>query len=169
MPDFVRASLARLGVPGFRVFRWERHWHTPEQPFRDPSEYPPRLGRHVRHARHRAAGDLVGAGAAGRAAEGRAICRSFDSSPAAPTSSTRRSTPAVRDVLLEALFASGSDLLLLPIQDVFGWRDRINQPATVTDDNWTFRLPWPTDRLDEFPEARERRDRLRAWSEKHGR
>ena len=52
-------------------------------------------------------------------------------------------TPTVRDVLLEALFASGSDLLLLPIQDVFGWRDRINEPATVTDDNWTYRLPWP--------------------------
>ena len=34
--------------------------------------------------------------------------------------------------LLEALFASGSDLLLLPMQDVFGWRDRINEPATVT-------------------------------------
>ncbi len=72
--------------------------------------------------------------------------------------------PAVRDVLLEALYASGSDLLLLPVQDVFGWRDRINVPATVTDENWTFRLPWPSDRLDEAPEARERQDRLRAWA-----
>ena len=40
--------------------------------------------------------------------------------------------PSVRDVLLETLFASGSNLLLLPMQDVFGWRDRINEPATVT-------------------------------------
>ena len=31
---------ARLGVPGFRVFRWERHWHDAGQPFRDPAEYP---------------------------------------------------------------------------------------------------------------------------------
>ena len=75
----------------------------------------------------------------------------------------------MRDVLLETLFASGSDLLLLPVQDVFGWRDRINEPATVTDGNWTFRLPWPVDRLDEVPEARERQARLRAWSAKHGR
>jgi len=75
----------------------------------------------------------------------------------------------VRDVLAEALFASGSDLLLSPIQDVFGWRDRINQPATVTGDNWTYRLPWPSDQLGEIPEARERRDRLRAWSQNHGR
>src|SRR4029077_9092019 len=40
VPDFVRASLARLAVPGYCVFRWERHWHTPGQPFRDPLEYP---------------------------------------------------------------------------------------------------------------------------------
>ena len=26
VPDFVRASLRRLGVPGFKVLRWERHW-----------------------------------------------------------------------------------------------------------------------------------------------
>ena len=72
--------------------------------------------------------------------------------------------PAVRDLLLEALYASGSGLLLLPVQDVFGWRDRINVPATVTDDNWTFRLPWPCDRLDDVPESRERQARLRAWA-----
>ena len=75
----------------------------------------------------------------------------------------------MRDVLLEALFASGSDLLLLPVQDVFGWRDRINEPATVSDDNWTYRLPWPVDQLDEVPEARERQDQLRAWSERYAR
>src|SRR5581483_2422519 len=40
VPDFVRASLSRLGVPGYRVFRWERHWHTDGHPFRDPLDYP---------------------------------------------------------------------------------------------------------------------------------
>ena len=75
----------------------------------------------------------------------------------------------VRDVLLETLFASKSDLLLLPVQDVFGWRDRINEPATVTDGNWTFRLPWPIDRLDAVPEARERQATLRQWATRHHR
>jgi len=51
----------------------------------------------------------------------------------------------------------------------FGWCDRINEPATVNDRNWTYRLPWPVDRLDEIPEARERKDRLRSWSERYGR
>ncbi len=53
----------------------------------------------------------------------------------------------------KSLYASGADLLILPIQDVFGWRDRINQPATVGDGNWTWRLPWPVDRLLTEPEA----------------
>ena len=34
----------------------------------------------------------------------------------------------VRSTLLEALCASTSDLVILPIQDVFGWRDS-HQPA----------------------------------------
>jgi len=40
VPDFVRASLARLAVPGYKVFRWEREWHTPDHPFKDPTAYP---------------------------------------------------------------------------------------------------------------------------------
>jgi len=72
-------------------------------------------------------------------------------------------------VLLESLFASRSQLLLIPVQDVFGWRDRINEPATIGEHNWTFRLPWPSDRLDEEPEARERQAKLREWTEKYGR
>ena len=95
--------------------------------------------------------DLVG----GRAARG-AGGGARDSVGARPAHATRivarRSTrqacrTPVHEALLETLFASGSDTLILPIQDVFGWRDRINQPATVGDANWTWRLPWPTDRL----------------------
>ena len=75
----------------------------------------------------------------------------------------------VRDTLLETLYASGSDLLLLPVQDAFGWRDRINEPATLSDENWTYRLPWPVDQLDEIPEAFERKEQLRAWAKRYSR
>jgi hypothetical protein len=57
----------------------------------------------------------------------------------------------------------------MPFQDVFGWTDRINEPATVHEGNWSFRLPWPVDRLDEVEAARERRDQLRAWAAASGR
>ena len=168
VPDFVRASLARCGVPGFRVFRWERDWHAPGHPFRDPSAYPR---------------ESV---AASGTHDTEPLAVWWDEMPAedkrniSALATVRRMSggadisaapydPVVRDVLLETLFACGSDLLLLPVQDVFGWRDRINEPATVTSGNWTFRLPWPADQLDDVPEARERKDQLRAWSARYGR
>ena len=41
VPDWVRESLTKLGVPGCRVLRWERDWHAPGSPFLDPGDYPP--------------------------------------------------------------------------------------------------------------------------------
>jgi 4-alpha-glucanotransferase len=75
----------------------------------------------------------------------------------------------VRDALLETLFASQSNLLLMPIQDAFGWRDRINEPATISPGNWTFKLPWACDRMDHEAEPRERQSKLREWAMQHGR
>jgi len=168
VPDFVRASLARLRVPGFRVFRWERQWHTDGQPFRDPAEYPP------------ASVAASGTHDTEPLIEWWEEASADDRAKVARLPTIRRVTggasieqapydPAVRDAILEALFASGSDLLLLPLPDVFGWRDRINEPATIDGGNWTFKLPWRVDRLDEESEARERRDTLRRWAAAHGR
>jgi 4-alpha-glucanotransferase len=55
------------------------------------------------------------------------------------------------------------------VQDVFGWRDRINEPSTADAGNWMFRLPWPSDRLNDVPEARERQETLKAWAQRYGR
>jgi len=74
-----------------------------------------------------------------------------------------------RNALVETMYAAGSDLLILPIQDVFGWRDRINVPGHVSDRNWTFKLPWPVDRLESEPAAVACAERLRTWAERHGR
>ena len=49
------------------------------------------------------------------------------------------------------------------------WDDRINEPATAGENNWTYRLPWPVDALGDQDVARERQAALRAWSEKYGR
>jgi 4-alpha-glucanotransferase len=167
VPDFVRGSLARLGVPGYRVFRWERHWHAEGHPFREPADYPAvsvaasgthdteALGVWWAEASEDERRQVNAIATIQRLTGGAGI---LDADPA-----------TVRDVQLETLFASGSNLLLMPVQDVFGWADRINEPATVTDENWTFSLPWPSDQLDDIPEARERQDSLRRWAEQYGR
>ena len=168
VPDFVRASLARLGVPGFRVGRWEREWHLEGQPFRDTSEYPvvsvATTGTHDT--------EPLRVWWETASAEER---RAFNQLP-----SVQRLTggaglpdapfvPAVRDAIVAAMFEASSELVLFPVQDVFGWSDRINQPATVNDHNWTFRLPWAVDRLDTIPEARERQLALRREADRSGR
>jgi 4-alpha-glucanotransferase len=168
VPDFVRESLKRLAIPGFRVFRWERFWDLPAQPFRDPIDYPATsvatAGTHDSEPQvvwwenapieeRQAVGQLPTI----RALTGNQLLESL---PYDPT---------VRDTLLEALFSATSDLLLLAIQDVFGWEDRINEPATVQSGNWTFRLPWPVDGMNEVPIVRERTQTLQTWAERYGR
>jgi len=168
VPDFVRESLARLGIPGYRVFRWERDWNTDGQPFRNPSDYPPlsvaASGTHDT--------EPVAAWWDAASESERQQVSELPSVQLLTGGADLTHTPfdaAVRDILIEVLFASASDVLSLPVQDAFGWRDRINEPATVNDFNWTYRLPWLVDRLDDVSEARERKNQLRAWSERYGR
>jgi 4-alpha-glucanotransferase len=59
--------------------------------------------------------------------------------------------------------------VLLPIQDIFGWRDRINVPGTVGDGNWTWRLPFPLGDLGTRTDAAERAAFLRRLAGDSGR
>ncbi len=169
VPDYVRASLARLSVPGCKVFRWERRWLEAGQPFTDPVNYPtvsvatsgthdnePMVTWWIDLPRDERRAVLEIPSVQNRLSDQERL-RAIDQAPL---------SVAVRHAIVETLFASGSYLLILPIQDVFGWRDRINRPAIVNDENWTWRLPWLSDRLDEEPEAVAARDLLREWSTK---
>ena len=171
VPDFVRASLARLGIAGYKVFRWERHWHIEGQPFKDPREYPP-----------------VSVATSGTHDTEPMVIWWEDASPSereavlaipsvrallTPEDFATIDTPglphAIHGALLETLFASGSNTLILPIGDIFGWRDRINQPATVNEWNWTWRLPWPCDRMSTEPAAMQVARQLAEWCARTGR
>ena len=165
VPDFVRASLARLGVPGFKVFRWERHWHTEGQPFREPATYPPNSV--AASGTHDTEPMLVWWDRASDDEKQKVMAVATVQRLAGGVDLRQAPCATVRDVLLETLFASGSDLLLLPIQDVFGWKDRINDPSVVAESNWVYRLPWAIDRPG--PDARARQERLRAWAHMYGR
>jgi 4-alpha-glucanotransferase len=169
IPDFVRSMLRRMGVPGYRVLRWERRWDEPGRPFIAPASYPAlSVATSGTHDTETLAAWWQSADQAERRAVLSAIGPRVAGAPHAPAADGPFG-PGVRDALLEALYASGSDLLVLPIQDVFGWTDRINVPATVTDSNWTWRLPWPVDKIDAQPEAAERQRALRRWAGLHRR
>src|SRR4029450_4716010 len=107
VPDFVRESLARLSIPGYRVFRWERQWHAPGQEFKDPVDYPPvsvaTSGTHDteplvvwwRNAPEDERRKVNAIATIQRLTNGTGILDADD--------------PTVRDVILETLFASRSN------------------------------------------------------------
>jgi 4-alpha-glucanotransferase len=53
----------------------------------------------------------------------------------------------VLNEILRTLYAAPSIVTVLPIQDLFGWSARINLPGTVSESNWTYRLPIPFERM----------------------
>lgn len=134
IPDWVRASLTRLDVPGYKVLIWEK---DARGEFRDPRDFPARsvsaLGTHdtdscvvwweTRDEQERAA-----------------FARLPTVKDRAATLSAQWS-PAVHRALLETITSAGSELCLLLIQDVLSVRDRVNTPGTVGPANWSWRLP----------------------------
>ena len=165
IPGFVRETLARLDIPGYKVLRWERDWEAAGKPFKDPLTFPAcsvaTSGTHdtetiaewwdeasIEERRAMAAVDRDGPP---------------DPQPAEPFNGT------TRDAILQILYRAGSDLVLLPIQDVFGWKDRINTPALINDDNWTWRLPWLVEDMAKDPAARDRAAFTRRLAERSGR
>jgi 4-alpha-glucanotransferase len=71
--------------------------------------------------------------------------------------------------MLESAYGAGSDLLLLPLQDACGWRDRINVPATVGAENWSWRIPFTVEQLQDDETMNETARELRALAERSGR
>jgi 4-alpha-glucanotransferase len=165
VPDFVRASLRRLQIPGYRVMRWDRGWNAPSKPFHDPAQWPEvSVGTSGTHDTE----PLVEWWSNADADERREFLKLPELS-ALGVGLSDPMTPALRDAILEMLFASGSRYLILPFGDLFGWPDRINTPAVVNDQNWRWRLPWRVDQIGDEREARDRAGFLTTLSRTSGR
>jgi 4-alpha-glucanotransferase len=141
VPPWVRQSLTSLGVPGYKVMQWERDWHGDES-FLSPSTYPElslaTTGTHDTEPltlwwRATPVADreklVHGLGLDGKVNPRELLER------------------AAREAILAALYAAPSRLAIIPIQDLFGWSARINRPGTVSDSNWTYRLPLTLERM----------------------
>jgi 4-alpha-glucanotransferase len=133
VPDFVRASLTGLQIPGYRVLRWEKD----DTVFRDPMKWPAlSVGVTGTHDTDSVADWFETALPAER--------RAFLEIPALAALKARAPTrfdEGVRDAVLDLIFRCGSDLTLIPFQDALGTRERVNVPGTVAESNWTYRMP----------------------------
>jgi 4-alpha-glucanotransferase len=157
--------MARLGIAGYKVLRWEREWLSEGQPFRDPLNYP--TCSVVTSSTHDTETLADWWDEASRTDRQATMAIPFLKRVGCDPDAHFR--PEIRDAIIELLFASAADLLLLPIQDVFGWRDRINTPALISEQNWTWRLSWPVEDLQAEPAARERAGFLRRLADRYHR
>ena len=138
IPKFVRETLTRLGIPGYRVLRWERD----DGVYRNPHEFPALslvcTGSHdtepVREWWETATDD-----------ERASIARVYPEFLGVPFA--KEFTPAVHQALLAAAEGSGSGICVIPWQDILGTRDRINLPGSMSDANWSYRMAQPVEEL----------------------
>ncbi len=161
IPDFVRESLDRLEIPGFRVLRWEQR----DGRFRQPASWPAiSVATNGTHDT-----ETTVAWWESLPAWERAAIRQIPQLAAVPEDLAQSWNHHVETALFETLYESASNTLILPIQDVFGLRSRINVPNTVGPQNWSWRLPWSLDTIDREDFLGARLDALASLAGRSGR
>ncbi|MDC0710595.1 4-alpha-glucanotransferase [Stigmatella sp. ncwal1] len=153
IPPFVRNILANLGLPGYRVLRWERD----DMVYRHPHQYPAvSLATTGTHDTEPMADWWESA----RDDERAAVAKAWPEFQG--VESAKAFTAEVHRAMLAAALNSSSNLCVLPWQDILGTRDRINLPGTMSDSNWAYRISQNTEDLLEDPQSRAAAERL-AW------
>ncbi|MEE8424617.1 MAG: 4-alpha-glucanotransferase [Elusimicrobiota bacterium] len=136
IPPFVRKVLNELRIPGYKITRWERAGKG----FRNPRRYPPlsvaTTGNHDTSTIAAWWGEIS-----------RSERRRYWNSVVGLRGPAPRYSKKVHERLLGSAFAARSALAMLPVQDLFGTRERINVPGTVSQRNWTYRMPWEAESL----------------------
>lgn len=164
IPPFVRSSLERLSVPGYKVMMWERD----NDVFRDPASYPyvslATSGTHDTVTMATWWEETMSFDERRHALAEIPSLRSV-----AHLRDVDKLTGPVHDALLDALYGAGSELTLLPIQDLWGVKDRINVPGIVGAQNWSWRLPMTIDELRRDEHIARRMHVARDIAKRHGR
>ncbi len=132
VPPFLPAALQRLGIPGYRVLRWEKD-HTGK--FREPSSYPAvsvaTTGTHDV--------EPVAVWYDALATDEKTAFHALPGLQKLPLAGAF--SAEVRDAILRLVLGARSELVVFPFEDLFGARDRVNLPGTVSLENWTNRMP----------------------------
>jgi 4-alpha-glucanotransferase len=161
IPPWVRQTLERQGIPGYRVLRWERDGAV----FRDPLAFPEvsltTTGTHDTET-------LREWWETTSDAERLAVASAY-SALAGLRPPPAAFTGEVHEALLETAEMATSALCVVPWQDVFGLKERINLPGTVQDANWSYRIAHPVEELLAHPDSGTAAARLRRLTERAGR
>ncbi|MEO8179322.1 MAG: 4-alpha-glucanotransferase [Deltaproteobacteria bacterium] len=146
VPPFLRPSLEKLGVAGYRVLRWE----TDEDNYRNPSSWP--AVSVCTNSTHDT--DTTAEWYDGLSRDERERLRTIPSLAALDPDKPFDSS--TRDLFLHAIYDAPSTLALVLLPDALGTRDRINTPGTVDPANWGYRMEMTIDDLAADGETTER-------------
>ncbi|MGA6972719.1 MAG: 4-alpha-glucanotransferase [Candidatus Binatus sp.] len=142
VPPWVRQSLTNLGVPGYKVMQWERAWGQGDEPFINPTSYPElslaTTGTHDTEP-------LTVWWHAQPLGDREKFVRSLGLE--GKVNPRRMLEESAREAILQLLYSAPSRLVIIPVQDLFGWSARINRPGTINASNWTYRLPLTLERM----------------------
>ncbi len=130
IPPYVREVLEELQVPGYKVMRWEKN---KDGNYTDPRTYSPvSLATSSTHDNEPLADwwDTV------EPVEKKLFWRRISGEESHPPVFSR-----AREKAIASLLSAGSRIVILPIQDIFGSKERVNTPGTLGDHNWTYRFP----------------------------
>ncbi len=160
IPDFVRETLTRLSIPGYRVLRWERDGGV----YRNPHQFPKlSLATTSTHDTE----TLCEWWEIQPPHERDAVIRAYPELQRLPDAS--HFSPQTHEALLAAAENSGSDLCVIPWQDAFGTRERINLPGSISAENWAYRIGPDVDQLLVREDSRTTAELLARLSEAAGR
>jgi 4-alpha-glucanotransferase len=149
VPDSVPVILGRLGILGLRIPRWVRRYREAGEPFVSLTDYP-RLTVCAASVHDTTTvrewweteNDRTG------------LWKALGLSGEIPAAYS----PKAARQIFEGLLGAGSSLVMFQLQDFFAlekklWADnaadeRINVPGTVTDTNWSYRMPFTLEEFD---------------------
>lgn len=148
IPPFVRETMTRLELPGYKVLPWER---GDDFIPRDPRSFPElSVATWSTH-------DTLPITQWWYELEDweRERLAKLDGIPLDLPEEERELA------LIRLLFSARSELTLLLAQEILGDKSRINLPGTVTAQNWTWRLPRPIEEMLEDPAVTARLEAIR--------
>jgi 4-alpha-glucanotransferase len=152
IPDFVRQTLTRLGIPGYKVIPWERDFV--KNVYNTPDSFPEiSVAAWSTH-------DTAPITSWWKELQDWERIDLAKMIGIAPNAGDDERWTAIMRSLLEAR----SEITLVLVQEILGEGRRINTPGTVGPENWTYRLPKPIEDLVAQPALAQRMEALRAMA-----
>ena len=160
IPPFVHDQLKASGIPGMKILRWQKRGEA----FIPPREFSnlslATTGTHDTSALASWWGEISDE-------ERSHFLSSFGKGYSLDALSPF--SDEIHRLILSGLMASGSAIVMLPIQDILGDTHQINFPGTISSQNWRYRIPENIEAFSTHPRYKDKINFLKSVIEKSGR